>query len=232
MTRPCALVFASLFGLSVSAMMPAGATTAPTIRNMANAPLVQSLDARKTALLVIDFQNEYFAGGRMPIPDGAAALAQTQRLRAFADAKGMRVIHVRHVLPSAAPLFAEGGKTVGFHADMQPKAGELVVSKDQVSVFTGHSRAPLDEALKAAGITTLIVAGLQTHACVAGAARDAAPLGYAVIVASDASATRDLDLPDGSRVRHDALHAAALAGVEDTFGQVLRTDQILALPVR
>jgi nicotinamidase-related amidase len=33
----------------------------------------------------------------------------------------------------------------------------------------------LDPVLKDAGIDTLIVTGLQTHACVAGAARDAAP---------------------------------------------------------
>lgn len=226
----------SLFSLAAGALsvLPAsaaGASKHPTIRAMAGAAATGALQAATTAVLVIDFQNEYFDGGRMPIPDGLAALKQTRRIVDFADQQGLRVIHVRHVLPAQAPLFAEGSVQADFHADMRPRAGELVVSKDNVSVFTGASRAKLDAALKAAGIQTLIVTGLQTHACVAGAARDAAPMGYAVIVSSDATATRDLDMPDGSRVPHRQLHAAALAGVEDTFGEVMSTAQILALPV-
>lgn len=90
----------------------------------------------------------------------------------------------------------------------------------------------LDSQLKQAGIDTLIITGLMTHACVAGAARDAVPLGYNVIVADDASATRDLEMADGRAVAHDALHRAALASIDDTFGDVLSTGQILNLPLK
>ena len=88
-------------------------------------------------------------------------------------------------LPAGAPLFAEGSVNAAFHRDMQPRKGETVVQKDNVSVFAGASAAALDKVLKDAAIDTLIVTGLQTHACVAGAARDAAaaPRGYRVIVA-------------------------------------------------
>lgn len=212
----------------------AAATSAeqhPTIRAIAGAAPVSALQAGKTALLVIDFQNEYFASGRMPIPDGDAALRQTRRLLDFADRHRIAVIHVQHVLPAGAPLFAEGGNTVKFHAAMQPRSGEAVVQKDSVSVFAGASAGAIEHVLKNAGADTLIVAGLQTHACVAGAARDAAAKGYRVVVASDASATRDLALRDGSRVDHRQLHASALAEIEDTFGDVMSTDRIIALPV-
>lgn len=204
----------------------------PTIRSMAGAAPIAELRAGTTVLLVIDFQKEYFSGGRMPIPDGAAALRQTHRLIEFADRKGIRVVHVQHVLPAGAPLFAEGGDTVGFHADLQPRQGERVVRKDAVSVFAGRSAGEIEQVLKEAGADTLIIAGLQTHACVAGAARDAAAKGYQVVVSSDASATRDLDLGDGGSVGHKQLHASALAEIEDTFGDVMSTDRILALPVR
>lgn len=231
--------FASLIGLAgilataTSANAQSVAAPAhPTIREMAGAAPASSLPAGKTALLMIDFQNEYFSGGRMPIPDGDAALAQARRLVAFADAHKIPVIHVQHVLPAGAPLFASGGQTVQFHPQMQPRQGERIIAKDNVSVFAGASGPVLERALQQAGIDTLIIAGLQTHACVAGAARDAAPRGLNVIVASDASASRDLDLLDGSRVGHASLHAAALASIEDTFGMVLSTGQIVALPVR
>ncbi|MBW8810784.1 MAG: isochorismatase family protein, partial [Lysobacter sp.] len=141
------------------------------------------------------------------------------------------VIHVQHVLPAGAPLFADGGNTVKFHAAMQPRRGEPVVRKDSVSVFAGVSAGAIEQALKGAGADTLIIAGLQTHACVAGAARDAAAKGYKVVVASDASATRDLALRDGTRIDHKQLHASALAEIEDTFGDVMTTDRIIALPV-
>lgn len=222
---------ASLIGMAAVAPAAAAEPAHPTIRHMAGATPIDALQADKTAVLVIDFQNEYFPGGRMVIPDGASALENTRRLIKAADAKGIRVIHVQHVLPAGAPLFAEGGKTVQFHPDMQPRSGETVVQKDNVSVFAGASAAVMDKTLKEAGIDTLIVTGLMTHACVSGAARDAAaaPRGYRVIVSSDATATRDLQLATGTRIDHKTLHAASLATVEDTYGDVMTTDAIIGL---
>ena len=51
----------------------------PTIRTMAGATTPQALNPAATALLVIDFQEEYFSG-RMPIPDGLRALRNARRL--------------------------------------------------------------------------------------------------------------------------------------------------------
>ena len=225
----------SLLGLAafgIAGLGDVAAQPAPTIRSMAGAAPVTELHADRTVLLVIDFQNEYFPGGRMVIPDGRAALRQTRRLRDFAERNRLRVIHVQHVLPTGAPLYAEGGATVGFHEAMQPDAGEAVVRKDAVSVFAGSSAGTMERILKETGADTLIIAGLQTHACVAGAARDASARGYRVVVSADATATRDLDLRDGNRVDHQQLHASALAEIEDTFGDVMTTEQILTLPVR
>lgn len=222
---------ASLIGMAAVAPVAAAEPAHPTIRQMAGATPIDALQAGKTAVIVIDFQNEYFPGGRMVIPDGASALQNTRRLIKAADAKGIRVIHVQHVLPAGAPLFAEGGKTVQFHPDMQPRAGDRVVQKDNVSVFAGASAAVMDKTLKDAGIDTLIVTGLMTHACVSGAARDAAaaPRGYRVIVSSDATATRDLELATGATIDHKTLHAASLATLEDTYGDVMTTEAIIGL---
>lgn len=200
----------------------------PTIRAMSGATPVDHLPAGKSALVVIDFQNEYFSG-RMPIPDGAAALAKTRELITFADSHKIPVYHVQHVAPAGSPVFAIDGQTVKFHPDMQPRPQDVVLQKSTVSVFASTD---LDQQLKKAGIQTLIISGLMTHACVAGAARDAAPLGYNVIVASDASATRAITRANGVSIDKDSLHKAALAEVEDTFGDVLSTAQIVKLPVR
>lgn len=212
----------------VMASSAAMADNHPTIRAMSGATPVDHLPAGKSALVVIDFQNEYFSG-RMPIPDGAAALAKTRELITFADSHKIPVYHVQHVAPAGSPVFAIDGQTVKFHPDMQPRPQDVVLHKSTVSVFASTD---LDQQLKKAGIQTLIISGLMTHACVAGAARDAAPLGYNVIVASDASATRAITRANGVSIDKDSLHKAALAEVEDTFGDVLSTAQIVKLPVR
>ncbi|WP_445178958.1 cysteine hydrolase family protein [Pseudomonas sp. McL0111] len=200
----------------------------PTIRAMSGATPTQQLPAGKSALLVIDFQNEYFTG-KMPIPDGAAALAKTRELIAFADSHKIPVYHVQHVAPAGSAVFAIDGETVKFHPDMQPRTKDVALQKTTVSVF---GSTDLNERLKKSGIETVIISGLMTHACVAGAARDAAPLGYNVIVASDASATRAITRANGTSVDKDSLHQSALAEVEDTFGDVMTTAQIIKLPVR
>jgi nicotinamidase-related amidase len=195
----------------------------PTIRVIAGAPETSKVVPSTTALLVIDFQEEYFSG-RLPIPNGVAALENAKLLIEKADHAGMSVFHVQHVAPSGSPIFAEDGETVAFRRDITPAEHHAVIRKSEVSVFQGTD---IDAQLKAAGATTLIITGLMTHACVAGAARDAAPLGYHVIVAADASATRDLSNYQGIVIPHEQLHQSALVSLEDTFAEVRSTAEIL-----
>jgi nicotinamidase-related amidase len=200
--------------------------TQQTIRAMSGATPIEKLDPTSTALVVVDFQNEYFTG-KMPIPDGMKALENARRLIDFADRAGMSVIHVQHVAPKGSAVFALESEGVKFHPLMQPRVKDLQVQKTTVSVFASTE---LNSQLKKAKVKTVVIAGLMTHACVAGAARDASPLGYGVVVASDASATRAITRHNGDSVSADALHDAALAEIEDTFGDVLTTQQIVDLP--
>lgn len=200
----------------------------PTIRAMSGAVPIDRLDPASTALLVIDFQQEYFTG-RLPIPDGQKALNKARELIAFADKARIPVYQIQHIAPAGSAVFALDGEGVKFHPQMLPRAGDTVLQKTTVSVF---GSTELDRLLKEKGIKTLIIAGLMTHACVAGGARDAAPLGYQVVVASDASATRSITRADGSSIDANSLHRAALASVEDTFGDVMTTAQIVKLPLK
>lgn len=204
------------------------AAQAPTIRSMSQAPDTQYLEAKSTALVVIDFQNEYFSG-KMPIPDGTKALNKTKQLVSFAHQHKMPVYFVRHVGPANGPLFAEGSKFAEFHKDLQPSAQDVVVTKATPSSFVGTD---LDKQLKQKGIKTLIVTGLMTHMCVSSTARDAVPLGYGVIIPEDATATRDLASWDNKVVDHATLQRAALAGVADVFAEIKTTQGVLAMAVK
>ena len=220
-------------GMSLTAAVVANASAAqpnphPTIRAMSGIGTLDHLDPKTTALIVIDFQKEY-STGKMPIPDGAKAAENAKKLIAFADKNKMPVFQVQHVTLAGSAVFAVDGDTVKFMPGMEPRTSDILVKKDTVSVFASSD---IDKQLKARGIKTVVIAGLMTHACVAGAARDAAPLGYNVVVASDASATRDITRANGDKINKDDLHRAALAEVEDTFGYVMKTAEIERLPLR
>lgn len=217
----------SLATMPVMAAKPAENAN-PTIRAMLGAVQLDRLDPASTALVVIDFQQEYFTG-RLPIPDGLKAVDKARELIAFADKAKIPVYQVQHIAPAGSAVFALGSEGVKFHPLMQPRAGDTVLQKTTVSVFGSTA---LDTQLKVEGIKTVIVAGLMTHACVAGAARDAAPLGYQVVVASDASATRSITRANAQSVDANSLHSAALAEIEDTFGDVMTTAQIIRLPLK
>lgn len=204
----------------------------PTMRTLFGAPATAGLEAKATALIVIDFQMEYFSNkdqGKMYIPDGEAAMRQARALIDFADARGIAVFHLQHLAPAGGPIFAEGGPTAEIHPEIVPLAHHTLLQKRTVSSF---GSTDLHAQLQARGIKTLIICGLMTHMCVSTTARDAAAMGYEVIIASDACATRGIDSWDGGTVSHDALHRAALTEVADGFGEVLPTARLTALDVR
>ena len=200
----------------------------PTLRHILGASNPNMLPAQTTALLVIDFQDEYFTGA-LPIPNGAEVLRNAVSLVEHADRNGWTVVHVVHVAPASAPIFAIDGSTVGIHRAILPKPAHRLVEKETGSVFASTDLAA---SLKRDGITHVVICGLMTHACVAGAARDAAPAGFEVVVAADACATRDIVVDAQLRVSHDVLHRAALAEIADTFGAVMSTRDILSLANR
>ena len=93
----------------------------------------------------------------------------------------------------------------------------VVDSKKRYDCFVGTD---LDFVLRAHGINTLIVTGVNTNSCVLSTVAAACSRDYAVIVARDC-----VDTMDGP-----ALHEAALACIRTAFGFVLTSDEILALP--
>lgn len=202
-----------------------------TIRSIAGAPAASAIDPASSALLLIDFQNEYY-DGLLPIPDGLAAARNAARLVALADAHGLPVFHIQHIGAADGKLFADGSAMAAIHRELAPAPRHQVLRKTTTSSFASTD---LHAQLQARGVRTLIIAGLMTHMCVSTAVRDARQFGassYQVIVAADACATRDIDGWDGGVTSHRDLHNVTLTALSDNFAEVLRTDAILDLPVQ
>lgn len=169
----------------------------------------------RTALLIIDIQEFYFPGGAVPLHAPETASANAGRLLRAARASGTTVIHVGHN--------ARTGRA--FHADVMPSEGEIVVMKDEVNAFLGTE---LHAILQEHGIERIVLCGMQTHMCVEAATRAASDLGYTVLVAGDACATRDVSYGERT-VAAEQVHDATLATLHRVYGTVVSVDEALAV---
>lgn len=186
-----------------------------------------TLQASKTAVVFIDYQNEY-RYGPLALPDEAAASAVARRLRAWATATGVAVVHVLHRGAPGAPVFAPDAAGSAPLDGLAPAAGETVVYKHLPSSFAGTGLA---EALAALGVESLLLAGYMTHNCVDSTARDAFHRGYRVGIVADACATRDLPGADGTTVPAALVQAGVLAGLADRIAEIADLPTLAAMQV-
>jgi nicotinamidase-related amidase len=178
-----------------------------------------------TALLLIDIQNDYFPGGAMELVGQEAAAAQAARLLGSFRAKGLPVFHVQHLATRpGATFFVAGTSGAAIHASVAPASGETLVTKNFPSAFRGTT---LHEALRAAKVEQLVVAGMMTHMCVDTTVRAAADLGYTCSLAQDACATRELAF-GGERIAAAQVQLAYLAALNGSFASVRPADELLA----
>ncbi|MFN2628554.1 MAG: cysteine hydrolase family protein [Gaiellaceae bacterium] len=165
------------------------------------------LDAKTTALLVIDLQQDTVGEEGAFASSGAAAFAKAhgvvERVTGLADAfraAGAPVIHVWHVdepghvdstrnaelYRSIAEADALVRGTRGAEPLVLPAKGDVVVEKQRMSSFNSTT---LDTKLRGLGTRTVVCCGAWTNWAVEHTCRDAADHGYKVVVVTDATAT-------------------------------------------
>jgi nicotinamidase-related amidase len=215
-SRTASKAKAAAFILGLSLLPPAA------VPQSAPAP---SLALDRPVLLVIDIQNFYYEGGRIPLIGSVeAGLVAKTVLGAF-RAKGLPVIHIQH-MPTGIEKF-EPGKTDPQYAirpEVAPLPGETVVVKHFANSFRETNLVVL---LKQLNVQTLVVTGMQTHMCVEAATRQGADLGYDVVLVGDACATRDLRYGD-SVVPAKSVHTAVLAALNGSYARVVAAADVLA----
>jgi nicotinamidase-related amidase len=158
-------------------------------------------------LILVDVQRNMLEG--QSAVAGAAAFRQVLSglLDAARDA-GAAIIHVKNDGGSGDP--DEPG-TDGWQLEFTPLPGEPVVRKDVANAF--ESNPALADVLRAMGVDTVVVAGLQSELCVQATALGALERGFDVVVPAGAHATYDDVEPATAVVERVTLELIA-AGVE------------------
>ncbi len=197
----------------------------------------------RTALLIVDMQRAFLDPGEaMEVPPARDIVPGIQRLLAAFREQHLPVVFTRFTYSADAPLLVGAlhpehrprvpGAPVGFGwpsssclvgednvrvtGELEPRPGELVIDKRYYDAFNGTA---LDGALRARGVTTLVVTGTMTDICVLGTVVGAFNREYRLIVVEDGVATL---WPEIQRATLDILGRAfaRVASVKDIADQV------------
>jgi len=159
----------------------------PTLRVLADLPQ-QPVSLSESTLILIDCQNTYTRGG-----DGTRWRARKPSTRPPCCSTGPRsagipIIHIQHD-DGPDSLYDIEGESGAIVPRVAPQNGEPVVVKNYPNSFV---QTDLDEVLKTANASNLLLVGFMTHMCVNSTARGACNLGYSPTVVASATATRAL----------------------------------------
>lgn len=166
---------------------------------------INEIDPARTAMIVVDMQNDFVAtGAPMETPAARAIVPKLAEALTMCREAGTRVIYTAHVHrrdgsdmglfddmhPPIATRDAlvDGTPGVDIYPELAPLAGEHVIKKHRYSGFFGTD---LDIVLREWNIDTVIVSGTTTENCCLATARDAMFRNYRVVFLSDATATYD-----------------------------------------
>ena len=146
------------------------------------------------ALVVVDAQNEFSAGGKRVVPNHTAALAAIQRHVARARQERRPIAWVRHHnRPNEAPAFIPGTWGAELSPGLGPRIGfgpEAPFVKEVFGVFTGTM---IQEWLGFYGVQSILFVGFYAHMCLSTSAREALSRGFQVSIDPEATGACDIE---------------------------------------
>lgn len=177
------------------------------------------------ALLIIDFQNDFTAGGALAVPGGDEIAGPVKRLSAHFDfIAATRDWHP----PDHASFETQGGPwpihcVQGTHgADFDPAMKDIEVDAvvdvgqgREDEGYSGFENSDLARILRDNGIDEVYVCGLATDYCVRASAIDACREGFDVTVVEDAVRGVEVNPGDSERAFQDMRDAGARIATSD-----------------
>jgi len=166
------------------------------------------MKAQKTAIVLIEFQNEFCQeGGKLHdmVKDEIARQKTVEHAIELAEGarqKGALIVHCGFVFDEQwvddkcvcgiiagakeGGAFRPGDWGTEFIDELKPQEGDVVL--DGKRALSGFTNTGLDEILRQRGIQNVVTAGFLSNVCVEATSRSAYDRGYKVCVAKDATA--------------------------------------------
>jgi nicotinamidase-related amidase len=197
-----------------------------------------SIDPSECAVLAVDMQNDFcdreghYGRAGEDVSRFVATIDPVQRLIARARGAGATIaftrlvydptkgaieerhkIKPRHWIPKGRRLQV-GSWGAAIVDPLAPRPGDIVVDKPAYSAFEATD---LEARLRQHGVTTLIVCGVVTYACVLATAFAAFDKGFDILLAKDATGSWNDELGDATTRIVDLLMGQAVLSSEVEF---------------
>lgn len=177
----------------------------------------------RDAVLVVDVQNDFCAGGALAVPDADVIVEPINELTRAAERAGALVSYSRDWHPQDHVSFHEQGgpwprhcvrDTWGarFHPALRIVPGSLIVDKatdPAREAYSDFDGTELARTLHARGIRRVLVVGLADEYCVRSTVLDALAHGFETIVLTSCTRAIDVHPGDGERARQEMVAAGA-----------------------
>lgn len=175
-------------------------------------------------LILVDFQNDYFSGGKMELVETEKAAANAQRLLNMFRKENLPIVHIQHVSTRpGATFFIPETNGAEINEMVAPTESEKVVVKNYPNSFRGTS---LLEILKDREISDVVICGAMSHMCIDATTRAAFDLGFNCVVAEDACATKDLIFKERT-IKASDVHASFMAALSVPYAKIESTEDII-----
>jgi nicotinamidase/pyrazinamidase len=179
------------------------------------------------ALLVVDVQNDFCAGGALAVPAGDDVVEVINWLMPNFE----HVIATQDFHPPGHSSFTEQGGRWPEHCVQGTKGAELhpgldtdkvneIIQKGtdlQTDGYSGFAGTDLADRLAIRDVTRVFVTGLATDYCVRATALEAIENGFDVVVVTDAIAAVDAEPGDGKK---------AIAEMREAGAALIRSNEI------
>lgn len=202
--------------------------------------MADKIDPKKTALIILDLQNDVISDGGAFADSGAPEHAKSQNIvenvKRLADTfrkKGGQVIHIHHFGNQGSSHDRDSKQNAGLYRSvretgalqagtwgaepvegLEPQDGDIVIQKQRMG---GFSHTPLDIKLRGLGAEKIVITGAWTNMSVEMTTRQGADNGYEVVVVSDGTSTVNED-----------FQKAALEYAVPNLAEVATTDEVIA----
>jgi nicotinamidase/pyrazinamidase len=176
------------------------------------------------ALIVVDVQNDFLAGGSLEVPYGNEIIPVFNQYIGAFRTNGLPVFATRDWHPPNHCSFkAQGGlwsphcvvDTEGaqFAPDLILPSSAVIISsatEPDKEAYSGFQGTDLDERLGSAHIQRLFIGGLATDYCVLSTVKDALDGAYKVFLLQDAIRAVNVNQDDGKKAEEEMTRLGAV----------------------
>jgi nicotinamidase/pyrazinamidase len=183
----------------------------------------------KTALIIVDVQNDFCPGGALAVPEGDRVVPILNKYIQIFQTHDAPIVATRdwHPLNHSSfkpfggiwpPHCIQDSPGAEFRSDLNLPNTSKLVSKGtdtKLEAYSGFQHTDLIEWLRARKIETVFVGGLATDYCVKNTVLDALKAGFKTIYLADASRGVNVKPGDGEQAEQEMQQAGATRVILD-----------------